>query len=121
MNDRRRRLRCGGLLRLFDCFLLKLFDAAAAMDLLPNHSADISNTESGDAGEDSRCDHDGEEIPETANECAACELIRQESPGERRGTNESREESDVCGEIFYRGPAKMIELRKDRWLRQRAA
>ena len=114
MNDRRRRLRCGGLLRLFDCFLLKLFDAAAAMDLLPNHSADISNTESGDAGEDSRCDHHGEEIPETANECAACELIRQESPGERRGTNESREESNVCSKVFYRRSTEVVELGENR-------
>jgi len=88
-----------------------------AVNLLPQHTGNVTNSEAGDAGEDACGDDDPEKIPEPFDERAARQLVRQETPGKRRSTNESREESNVCSQVFYRRAPKVVELGKDSLLR----
>jgi hypothetical protein len=84
--------------------------------LLPENSAGVSDAQPGSAGKNSARDHDSKEIPEPANEGAARELIRQQSPRERRNPDESREESNVRREILDCRSAKLVELGENRGL-----
>ena len=84
-----------------------------AMKLLPQHPTDETDAEARDSAEDSRRDHNPEEIPEAANERPAVELGREKSPRKRRRADEPGEKSDVRGEVFYRRAAKLIELGKN--------
>ncbi len=84
------------------------------MKLFPQHSADIPDAKSCYSCEDSCRDDDAEEIPQSFDELAARELIREETPCERRGTNESREESNVCSKVFYRRSTEVVELGENR-------
>lgn len=80
------------------------------VNLLPDHAGDESEAKPGDAGEDSRRNDDSEEVPEPANERSVRELIRQETPRERCGTDESREESKICSNILDGRSPEMVEL-----------
>ena len=96
--------------------LFDLHSAAMPVNLLPENSARVSDAQPGSAGKNSARDHDSKEIPEPANEGAARELIRQQSPRERRNPDESREESNVRREILDCRSAKLVELGENRGL-----
>lgn len=108
---------CGAVGVRIQCRLLfDLHSAAMPVNLLPENSARVSDAQSGSAGKNSARDHDSKEIPEPANEGAARELIRQQSPRERRNPDESREESNVRREILDCRSAKLVELGENRGL-----
>jgi hypothetical protein len=83
------------------------------VNLLPHDPGDMANSKPGNPGEDPRCNHDTEEIPEAAHELTAREPLAKQPPRKRRGADEADEKSDVRREILYRGPAEMIELREN--------
>lgn len=80
------------------------------VDLLPENASDISEPEPGYSRKDSRSNDDPKEIPETAYECPAGELIAQQTPRKRRRADKSREEPDVGREILYRSAAELVIL-----------
>ena len=82
--------------------------------LFPQQTADETESETSDSRENPRCYDDAEEIPQTADKRPAFELRREQSPRKRRRAYESGEKSDVCGEVFYRRAAKLVELGKNR-------
>ena len=80
------------------------------MDLLPQHSSNVSQPKSCDSRKNSRGDDDPEEIPESAHERAAGELIAQQIPRKWRRANESREKPDIGCEILYGSAAELVIL-----------
>ena len=83
------------------------------MQLFPQDSARVSKSQARGTGEDSRSDDYAEEIPQPTHKRAARELIGQQAPGERSGADESREKSNVRGEILDRISPKVVELGDD--------
>ncbi|HEX2723910.1 MAG TPA: hypothetical protein VHM24_13420 [Gemmatimonadaceae bacterium] len=86
-----------------------------AVKLFPRNAECVAASEAGDSGEDPSRDHDAEEVPETFHKAAALELCSEQPPGKRRRANEPGKKAKVCGEIFYYRPAKLIELRENRY------
>ena len=85
-----------------------------SVELFPQQSAYVAQSEAGCACKDSGCDDDPEEIPQTAHERAACELIGQQAPGEGRCANESGEEPYIGGKVLYGRAAELVELGENR-------
>ena len=83
------------------------------VSMLPHQTRHVANAKARRAREDSSRDHDGEEVPESANEFPARQLPAEQPPRERRDADEADEKTDISREILYRGPAQMIELRRN--------
>ena len=83
------------------------------MNVLPHDTSDVAEPKSGCPRENSSGDHDCEEIPEPAHELSARQLLAEQSPRERRDTDEAHEEPDIGRKILYRGAAQVIELREN--------
>jgi len=83
------------------------------MDLLPQDTANVADSETRNSAEDPGGDDDAEEIPQAAHENAARELIGQKAPRERCGTNEPNEEPDIGSEVLYGGASQLVKLGKN--------
>lgn len=81
-----------------------------SVDLFPHHSTHIAKPKTRDSRENARRDDNSEEIPQTAHERPARELIGQEAPRQRCRTNEPGEETDVRGEVLDGRAAEMVKL-----------
>src|SRR5688500_16249439 len=66
-----------------------------SVQLLPQDAARDTDSEPGDSRENSRGEHNPEEIPQPARKAARVELFGQQSPGEWSGADEPDEERDI--------------------------
>jgi len=81
-----------------------------SVQLLPQDAARDTDSEPGDSRENSRGEHNPEEIPQPARKAARVELFGQQSPGEWSGADEPDEERDIRRNVLYRAAPKLVEL-----------